>query len=205
MTACDEPLSRTAAVSPPTQAEERVRRDLALYNNGLAVGVLGGAVTSVALPSLALITLKATPFELSVLYAAQRFPPAVTVLFGGALAGRHRRLALLTWGKAAGGVLLLVAVLGAYLGFLSLPLLCVIGFPLVPARGRQRRELHGRDQLSAPAHQGRAPRGRQLPHERVVFVHGRRGQLPGIRSDRAAGHEPRDPLSLTSPGGAARP
>ncbi len=129
MTASDEPLSRAAAPAS-AQAEQTVRRDLALYNNGLAVGVLGGAVTAVALPSLALITLKATPFEMSVVYAAQRFPPAVTALFGGALVDRHRKLALLTWGKAAGAVLLLCVPLGAYLGFLSLPLLCVIGFLL---------------------------------------------------------------------------
>lgn len=131
MTASDEPLPRTAATSPTTTAaEERVGRDLALYNNGLAVGVLGGAVTSVALPSLALITLKASPFEMSVLYAAQRFPPAVTALFGGAMVDRHRKLAFLTWGKAAGGVLLLMVPLSAYLGFLSLPLLCVVGLLL---------------------------------------------------------------------------
>ncbi|MDH6222747.1 MFS transporter [Streptomyces pseudovenezuelae] len=129
MTASDEPLPRTTPASPPT-AEERVGRDLTLYNNGLAVGVLGGAISSVALPSLALITLKASPFEMSVLYAAQRFPPAVTALFGGAVVDRHPKLALLTWGKAAGGVLLLMVPLGAFLGFLSLPLLCVVGLLL---------------------------------------------------------------------------
>jgi MFS family permease len=101
-----------------------------LFNNRLAAGVLGGAVTSVALPSLALITLRATPLEMSVLYAAQRFPPAVTVLFGGALVDRHRKLVLLTWGKVAGGVLLLCVPLAAYLRWLSLPLLCVVGLLL---------------------------------------------------------------------------
>ncbi|MET9914543.1 hypothetical protein ABZZ74_48990 [Streptomyces sp. NPDC006476] len=75
--------------------KDTVHRDLMLFNNGLAVGVLGGAVTSVALPSLALITLRATPLEMSVLYAAQRFPPAVTTLLGGALVDRHRKLVLL--------------------------------------------------------------------------------------------------------------
>lgn len=114
----------------PTAAEDTVNRDLMIYNNGLAVGVLGGAVTSVALPSLALITLKVTPWELSLLYAAQRFPPAVTALFGGALVDRYRKLALLTWGKAVGGVLLLCVPLAAYLGWLSLPLLCVVGLRL---------------------------------------------------------------------------
>lgn len=129
MTASDEPLPH-AATSPSAPAKDIVGRDLALYNNGLAVGVLGGAVTSVALPSLALITLKATPLEMSVLYAAQRFPPAVTALFGGALVDRHRKLALLTWGKALGGILLLCVPVAAWLGFLSLPLLCVIGLLL---------------------------------------------------------------------------
>ncbi|WP_405775646.1 MFS transporter [Streptomyces sp. NBC_01538] len=130
MTASDEPLPRSAASSMPTAAEDTVNRDLMIYNNGLAVGVMGGAVTSVALPSLALITLKATPWELSLLYAAQRFPPAVTALFGGALVDRYRKLALLTWGKAVGGVLLLCVPLAAYLGWLSLPLLCVVGLLL---------------------------------------------------------------------------
>lgn len=130
MTASDEPLPSAAAPSRSAASEWTVRRDLSLFNNALAVGVLGGAVTSVALPSLALITLKASPLEVSVLYAAQRFPPAVTALFGGALVDRHRKLALLTWGKAVGGILLLCVPLAAYLGFLSLPLLCIVGFLL---------------------------------------------------------------------------
>jgi len=65
-----------------------------------------------------------------VLYAAQRFPPAVTALFGGALVDRHRKLALLTWGKAVGGVLLLCVPVAAYFGWLSPPLLCVVGLLL---------------------------------------------------------------------------
>ncbi|MER6367257.1 hypothetical protein ABT255_02570 [Streptomyces mirabilis] len=93
--------SPVSSSSAPTTAEDEdtVNRDLTLYNHGLAVGVLGGAATSVAPPSLALITLKATPLEMSVLCAAQRFPPAVTALFGGALVDRHRKLALLTWAR----------------------------------------------------------------------------------------------------------
>ncbi|MEV7888572.1 hypothetical protein ACWD3I_44220 [Streptomyces sp. NPDC002817] len=67
---------------------------------------------------------------MSVLYAAQRFPPAVTVLLGGALVDRHRKLALLTWGKMVGGVLLLCVPLAAYLRWLSLPLLYVVGLLL---------------------------------------------------------------------------
>jgi MFS family permease len=101
-----------------------------MYNNGLAVGVLGGAVTSVALPSLALFTLQATPMQMSVLYAAQRFPPAVTALFAGAWVDRHRKLGLLTWGKAVGGLLLLVVPVMALTSSLSLVVLCVIAFTL---------------------------------------------------------------------------
>jgi len=131
VTASDESLPRAAAGSPPAAAPEKtVRRDLALYNNGLAVGVLGGAVTSVALPSLALFTLQATPMQMSVLYAAQRFPPAVTALFAGAWVDRHRKLGLLMWGKVVGGLLLLVVPVTALTGTLSLALLCVIGFAL---------------------------------------------------------------------------
>ncbi|WP_159064127.1 MFS transporter [Streptomyces canus] len=130
MTASDEPLPHTAVSSEPVAAEDTVNRDLVLFNNGLAAGVLGGAVTSVALPSLALITLRATPLEMSVLYAAQRFPPAVTALLCGALVDRHRKLVLLTWGKVVGGILLLCVPLAAYLDWLSLPLLCVVGLLL---------------------------------------------------------------------------
>ncbi|MGW1564095.1 hypothetical protein ACWCQ1_47745 [Streptomyces sp. NPDC002144] len=74
----------------PVAAKDTVNRDLMLFNNELAVGVLGSVVTPVALPSLALITLRATPLEISVLYAAQRFPPVVTALSGRALVDRHR-------------------------------------------------------------------------------------------------------------------
>lgn len=77
MTASDESLPRTAASSVPTAAEDTVNRDLTLYNHGLAVGVLGGAVTSVALPSLALITLRSTPLEMSVPPALDDIRPEV--------------------------------------------------------------------------------------------------------------------------------
>ncbi|MFJ7969636.1 MFS transporter [Streptomyces sp. NPDC096324] len=130
MTACDEPLPSVPVPHAAAEAERTVHRDLSLYNNGLAVGVLGGAVTSVALPSLALFTLKATPMEMGILYAAQRFPPALTALFSGALVDRHRKLGLLRWGKVAGGLLLLVVPVTALTDSLSLVLLCVVGFAL---------------------------------------------------------------------------
>jgi MFS family permease len=131
VTACDEPVPAAPAFRAADEDPDKTaRRDLALYNNGLAVGVLGGAVTSVALPSLALFTLKATPMEMSVLYAAQRIPPAVTALFSGAWVDRHRKLGLLTWGKAVGGLLLLVVPVMALTGSLSLVVLCVIAFAL---------------------------------------------------------------------------
>lgn len=131
MTASNEPTpTATASTDTAAKAEETVRRDLTLYNNGLAIGVLGGAVTSVALPSLALFTLKASPFELSVLTAAQRFPPVVTALLAGVLVDRHRKLAMLTWGKVAGGLLLLLVPLAAFFNLLSMTLLCILGFAL---------------------------------------------------------------------------
>nr|WSY53884.1 hypothetical protein OG999_29720 [Streptomyces sp. NBC_00886] len=76
MTASDELLPHTAVSSAPVDAEDTVNRDLTLYNHGLAVGVLGGADTSVALPSLALITLKRSPLEMSVLCTASVAEPA---------------------------------------------------------------------------------------------------------------------------------
>src|SRR4051795_10175574 len=58
-----------------------------------------------------------------------------------------------------------------------------------PARRRQRRFLHGRDQLSALARPVRQAGVRQLEDGCPVLLHGRRGQLPRLRPDRAARHE----------------
>ncbi|MFF1678413.1 MFS transporter [Streptomyces sp. NPDC058256] len=108
------------------QAPHR-RHELAVYEYDLALGGVGGAVTAVALPLVALITLNASPVELGILIASQRLPRLLTALVTGALVDRCRKMPLLIGGKIAGGVLLAAIPITESLHVLTVPVLCVIG------------------------------------------------------------------------------
>ncbi|MFC8125931.1 MFS transporter [Streptomyces sp. NPDC057302] len=104
-------------------ANEVARRDLGYYLASVVVRTLGMAFTSVALPLFALIHLRATVVEMSLLVAAGTAPSVVTALVAGALVDRYRRLPLLVWGRAAGAAILAVVPLAAMTGALSMPIL----------------------------------------------------------------------------------
>lgn len=90
--------------------------------------VLGTAVSQMALPLTAVQLLHASATEMGVLAACQLLPFVTVGLPAGVWIDRSpkRRLAVLFDLLAAGGLALVP--LGALYGFLSIPLLCVVGF-----------------------------------------------------------------------------
>jgi len=101
-------------------------RDFLLFWSGQAVSLTGSAVTRVALPLVAVLTLHASPLGLGVLEACVWLPFVGLPLLAGAFADRHRKRPILIGTNALRAALLgAVPVLWA-LDALTLPVLCVI-------------------------------------------------------------------------------
>jgi len=79
-----------ALVSPP-------RSSFARYWTADAISSLGSAVTAVAMPVLVVKLLRATPFEVGVVNAAQFVPYALLGLIAGVYTDRWRRKPVLVW------------------------------------------------------------------------------------------------------------
>ncbi|GAA0480157.1 MFS transporter [Streptomyces stramineus] len=66
-------------------------RDFARYFGANAVDLVGSGVSSVALPLIAVVSLHASVWQVSLLAFAERLPPLLFALPAGALADRHRK------------------------------------------------------------------------------------------------------------------
>ncbi|MFD4476024.1 MFS transporter [Streptomyces sp. NPDC058471] len=116
----------TPSVPALDESASSVQKDLRLYHVTQVVQTIGGSVSGVALPMVALIYLTPSIMEMSVLIAARTAPLTVTTLISGALVDRCRRRPLLLWSKASGAILLASIPLAAITGGLSMPLLIVV-------------------------------------------------------------------------------
>jgi MFS family permease len=79
------------------QAEPAPRGSFARYWTAAAISSFGSAVTAVAMPVLVVQLLRATPFEVGVVNAAQFVPYALLGLLAGAYTDRWRRKPVLVW------------------------------------------------------------------------------------------------------------
>ncbi|MDT0448376.1 MFS transporter [Streptomyces hesseae] len=69
--------------------------DFVRYWSACAVDIAGSGVTAVALPLIAVVSLHATVWQVSLLSFAERLPPLLVALPAGALADRHRKRPLM--------------------------------------------------------------------------------------------------------------
>jgi MFS family permease len=97
---------RTAAAKPAGPAS---RSSFARYWTAAAISSFGSAVTAVAMPVLVVQLLRATPFEVGVVNAAQFVPYALVGLIAGAYTDRWRRKPVLVW-ASVGRALSLAAI-----------------------------------------------------------------------------------------------
>lgn len=96
----------------------------------LAQGIsdFGSYISRLALPLTAAVLLHATPMEMGVLMAIEVLPFALFSLHGGVLIDRVRRMPLMLGRDALCALALLIVPLAAWGGWLSMPVLWVVGF-----------------------------------------------------------------------------
>ncbi|MFT3736315.1 MAG: MFS transporter [Rhodocyclaceae bacterium] len=120
-------LSRLLPASVPADSLWRDRDFMRLFL-ATFLTVLGTAVSQMALPLTAVQNLHASATEMGILAACQLLPFVTVGLPAGVWIdrSRKRRLAVMFDLFSAAGLALVP--LGAWFGFLSMPLLCVVGF-----------------------------------------------------------------------------
>jgi MFS family permease len=109
-----------------TSGRLRRDRDFVLFWGGQAVSLTGAAVSEVALPLLAVLTLHAGPVELGVLEAAVYLPFLGLPLVAGVYVDRHRKRPILLASNAVRFVLVGAVPAMAWTHLLSLTVLCAV-------------------------------------------------------------------------------
>jgi MFS family permease len=94
----------------------------------LTITHFGGQVTFLALPLTAALLLNATPLEMGILTAVEALPYTLFGLFTGVLIDRSQKLRLIILADIGRGLALSMVPLAAWLGFLSMSVLYVVGF-----------------------------------------------------------------------------
>jgi MFS family permease len=103
-------------------------RDFRLLWMCLSITHFGGQVTFLALPLTAALMLNASPLEMGVLTAVEALPYTLFGLFTGVLVDRSRKLRLIILADIGRGLALLLVPIAAWFGFLSMPVLYIVGF-----------------------------------------------------------------------------
>lgn len=103
-------------------------RDFRLLWISLTITHFGGQVTFLALPLTAALMLHATPLQMGILTAVEALPYTLFGLFTGVLIDRSRKLKLIILADIGRGAALLLVPVSAWFGFLSMPVLYLVGF-----------------------------------------------------------------------------
>lgn len=103
-------------------------RDFRTLWFSLTITHFGGQVTFLALPLTAAILLNASPLEMGILTAVEALPYTLFGLFTGVMIDRSRKLKLIILADVGRGLALLMVPVAAWLGFLSMSILYVVGF-----------------------------------------------------------------------------
>lgn len=113
---------------PPRQARRGVfaNRDFAKLWAGESVSLIGTQVTLFAMPLVAVITLKASVFDVGVLNALRFVPVIILSLFAGVLLDRRRRRPVLIACALGNAVLIGLVPIASVTGLLSIGLLYVV-------------------------------------------------------------------------------
>ena len=97
---------------------------------GQTASSVGTAITSLALPTAAILVLHAGPLEVGLLAAFQRLPFLFLTLFAGAWLDRVRRRPVMIAADVARGLVLAAIPVAAFMGLLSMVELYVVGLVL---------------------------------------------------------------------------
>ena len=105
-------------------------RDFLKLWSGQTISVIGGEITLLALPTLAIFRFHATALIVGLLVAAQRLPFAILTLFVGVLADRMRRRPLMILADAVRGLALASIPVAYALNAITLPQLFIVALVL---------------------------------------------------------------------------
>jgi MFS family permease len=127
------PAVEAAHAEEAPAADKRPRRTGVMHNpdfvklwSGETVSLTGTAITQFALPLVAILTLKATVFQVGLLNATRYAPVVVLSLFAGVWLDRRRRRPILVSCSLANAVLVGLVPIAYGAHFLSMPLLYAI-------------------------------------------------------------------------------
>ena len=103
-------------------------RDFRALWISLTITHFGGQVTFLALPLTAALMLNASPLEMGILTAVEALPYTLFGLFTGVLVDRSKKLPLIIMADVGRGLALLAVPIAAWFGFLTMPVLYIVGF-----------------------------------------------------------------------------
>ena len=103
-------------------------RDFRTLWLSLTITHFGGQVTFLALPLTAALLLNASPLEMGILTAVEALPYTLFGLFTGVLIDRSQKLRLIILADIGRGLALSLVPIAAWLGFLSMSILYIVGF-----------------------------------------------------------------------------
>ncbi|WP_374777097.1 MFS transporter [Streptomyces sp. NBC_01310] len=120
-----------AALTPPAaKVSLRGHRSFRAYLTGESTSLVGTAVHGVALPALAILHLKATPGQISLLAFLAQLPTFVLALPAGAVIDRHDKKTVLVVTNLVAATVVAVIPATAVLGTLSMPVLYCVALAL---------------------------------------------------------------------------
>ncbi len=96
----------------------------------ILISSLGGQITMLALPLTAAVLLNATPTQMGLLTAMEILPFVLFSLPSGVLLDRVRKLPVYIWGETILALVVATVPLAAWMGWLSMTWLYVVGFVL---------------------------------------------------------------------------
>ncbi len=98
--------------------------------SSILISSLGGQITMLALPLTAAVLLQATPTQMGLLQAMEILPFVLFSLPAGVLLDRVRKLPVYIWGESLLAVAVATVPLAAWMGWLGMSWLYVVGFVL---------------------------------------------------------------------------
>ncbi|MER7761833.1 MFS transporter [Streptomyces sp. NPDC097619] len=124
------PLTSAAVPTPAARASLRGHRSFSAYLAGQSASLIGTAVHGIALPTLAVLHLKATPGQVSLLFFLIQIPTFVFALPAGAIIDRHHKKTVLVVTDLAAAVVVAVIPAVTILGTLTMPVLYAVALTL---------------------------------------------------------------------------
>ena len=129
-----EPQETTLVAEPPHRWWENYvgriwrNRDYRTLWLSLTITHFGGQISFLALPLTAALLLDASPLEMGILTAMEALPYTLFGLFTGVLIDRSSKLRLIILADIGRGLALMLVPIAAWLGFLSMSILYLVGF-----------------------------------------------------------------------------